>query len=116
MSRLPVPPVPGILYDKPTCKCRRWRFGAVVESGRFSGDSPMKLRANRHIPIIGLAAVLCVLPLPLVCDPAAAAQVQLQPGTPEQVEFFEKNIRPLLSKHCYNCHSNYATKAKNDLY
>ena len=25
--------------------------------------------------------------------------------TPEQLEFFEKQVRPLLAKHCYECHS-----------
>ena len=32
----------------------------------------------------------------------------------EQLEFFEKNIRPVLAEHCYECH-NSAGKAKGDL-
>ena len=32
---------------------------------------------------------------------------------PEQIEFFEKSIRPLLAERCYDCHS--ATKHENGL-
>src|SRR5271154_6628026 len=31
------------------------------------------------------------------------------------VEFFESKIRPILSKHCYECHSAQAKKLKADL-
>ncbi|SVB25632.1 uncharacterized protein METZ01_LOCUS178486, partial [marine metagenome] len=34
--------------------------------------------------------------------------------TAEQVEFFEKNIRPVLAEHCYECH-NSSDKAKGGL-
>ena len=34
--------------------------------------------------------------------------------TTEQVEFFEKNIRPALAEHCYECH-NSSDKAKGGL-
>ena len=34
---------------------------------------------------------------------------------PEQVEFFEKKIRPLLAENCYKCHSVEAGKAKGGL-
>ena len=30
---------------------------------------------------------------------------------PAGVEFFEKKIRPVLSEHCYRCHSQEAQKA-----
>ncbi len=33
--------------------------------------------------------------------------------TPEQVEFFEKSVRPVLIEHCYKCHG--AEKQKGDL-
>src|SRR5437899_5351002 len=35
--------------------------------------------------------------------------------TPEQLEFFEKTIRPLLAEHCYSCHSEKAEKLKGGL-
>jgi hypothetical protein len=34
---------------------------------------------------------------------------------PEQVEFFEKNIRPILVQHCYKCHSVGAKKVRSGL-
>jgi len=37
------------------------------------------------------------------------------PIPPEQVQFFEQKIRPLLSEHCYECHSAQAKKVKGGL-
>ncbi len=33
------------------------------------------------------------------------AEVDVAKGSPEQIEFFESKIRPILVKHCYECHS-----------
>src|SRR5260370_329000 len=33
----------------------------------------------------------------------------------EQIEFFEKSIRPILVKHCYKCHSAGAKKIRSGL-
>lgn len=35
--------------------------------------------------------------------------------TPEQIEFFEKKIRPVLATHCYSCHSAQSKKLKAGL-
>ncbi|MBN8248240.1 MAG: DUF1553 domain-containing protein [Verrucomicrobia bacterium] len=35
--------------------------------------------------------------------------------TPEQLEFFERRIRPVLANHCYECHSAGAAKLKGGL-
>ncbi|HEU0037927.1 MAG TPA: c-type cytochrome domain-containing protein, partial [Verrucomicrobiae bacterium] len=35
--------------------------------------------------------------------------------TAEQVEFFEKRIRPIFAEHCYSCHSDKAEKVKGGL-
>ena len=35
--------------------------------------------------------------------------------TPEQLEFFEKQVRPVLVQHCYECHSATAKKVKGAL-
>lgn len=33
----------------------------------------------------------------------------------EQIEFFEKNVRPILTEHCYKCHSEKSKKVKGKL-
>lgn len=35
--------------------------------------------------------------------------------TAEQIEFFEKNIRPVFVEHCYSCHSDKAEKVRGSL-
>src|ERR1041385_5281719 len=35
--------------------------------------------------------------------------------TPDQLEFFEKKIRPVFAEHCYKCHSAQAEKLKGGL-
>ena len=46
---------------------------------------------------------------------ASRAQVAHKSITPEQLEFFEKNIRPVLVEHCYDCHSEEKGKSKGEL-
>ncbi|MEM7478116.1 MAG: PSD1 and planctomycete cytochrome C domain-containing protein [Planctomycetota bacterium] len=36
--------------------------------------------------------------------------------TPQQLEFFEREVRPLLAEHCYSCHSNKADRLEASLY
>ena len=36
--------------------------------------------------------------------------------TPEQLDFFENKIRPVLAQNCYNCHSTQSKKLKAELY
>ena len=38
-----------------------------------------------------------------------------QAATTEELEFFEKKIRPVLSDSCYKCHSVQSEKLKGDL-
>lgn len=46
----------------------------------------------------------------------ASIRPQAPPPTTEEVAFFEKRIRPLLVKHCYDCHSVGADTAEGELY
>jgi len=47
-------------------------------------------------------------------EPAPAAATP-KPITPEQLEFFEKKIRPVLATTCYECHSAQSGKTKGGL-
>ena len=48
-------------------------------------------------------------------DPKVEAKKDIapeKPATADQIAFFEKNIRPVLIKECYSCHSASAEKLK----
>jgi hypothetical protein len=44
-----------------------------------------------------------------------ALAMAADPPTHEQLAFFEESVRPLLVKHCYECHSTEAEKVKGGL-
>ena len=47
-----------------------------------------------HVPVWVAAVAVALLAMPAAAQP-----------TPEQVEFFETTIRPLLADSCFQCHS-----------
>src|SRR5262249_50962015 len=49
-------------------------------------------------------AILCAAPAASAADP-----------TSEELEFFEKKVRPVLVQNCFRCHSSKATKLKGKL-
>ncbi len=54
-----------------------------------------------------------------LAGPLLLAQPQEKPApdlSPEQIEFFEKRVRPVLVERCYSCHSEQAKKLKGGLY
>src|SRR5258707_11879522 len=51
----------------------------------------------------------------LADDPAPSAKEEAT-LSPEEQEFFEKQVRPLLVKHCYQCHSSEAKILKGGLH
>ena len=46
----------------------------------------------------------------------ASLSVSAAPFTSEQIEFFEKHVRPILAERCYKCHSAQSEKLKGGLY
>ena len=44
-----------------------------------------------------------------------ALAMAADPPTHDQLAFFEESVRPLLVKHCYECHSTEAEKVKGGL-
>lgn len=51
----------------------------------------------------------------LLAIPFAAVPLAADEPTHEQLAFFEESVRPLLVKHCYECHSTEAEKVKGGL-
>src|SRR5262245_23796903 len=57
---------------------------------------------------------LCTWSLALFVLSAASGRAA-DPPSAAGVEFFEKRIRPLLVRHCYECHSREAKSVKGEL-
>ncbi|MCA9179547.1 MAG: PSD1 domain-containing protein [Planctomycetales bacterium] len=66
-----------------------------------------------------LLRVLClaVVAAAAICGAAvsAAGAEPSAPATPEKLEYFEKQVRPLLVEHCYECHSAKAKVVRGGL-
>tara|TARA_R110002049_G_scaffold46487_1_gene135119 strand:- start:59335 stop:62496 length:3162 start_codon:yes stop_codon:yes gene_type:complete len=60
----------------------------------------------------GISAVIAFLFLGMVSGLARAEAAEF---TRDQLEFFEKRVRPLLSEHCYECHSAQSEKLQAGL-
>lgn len=63
-----------------------------------------------HPTSIRLALTCCAVLLPGIALATEEASF-----TPPQLEFFEKQVRPLLAEHCYGCHSVEADKQRGGL-
>ena len=74
--------------------------------------SPM-LSPSGHIPLRSrtrsfswTTAALAPLLLFLVARSAPVADAADRNSNPQAVELFEKQVRPVLAKHCYSCHGS----------
>ncbi|MBL8859819.1 MAG: DUF1549 domain-containing protein [Planctomycetes bacterium] len=47
--------------------------------------------------------------------PSGGTAVAARAATPEETEFFEKSVRPVLANNCFSCHSDNANKLKAGL-
>lgn len=70
-----------------------WRFGCKVPVSEFPH---MTQRFQFPFLVLGGLAVACV---------SFASAVEAFP--PDQIEFFEKNVRPVLAERCYDCHGEH---------
>ena len=68
----------------------------------------VRLHPTRQLQLIALA----VFAVPMTAVSSAAADKAL---TPQQVEFFEKRVRPLLISRCFQCHSGKSKVLKGGL-
>jgi len=76
----------------------------------FPGESSDALSAQMSLnPNLVLAWRIALLCLSFITLARAAEP------TPEQLEFFEKSVRPVLVERCYQCHSSKSEKLKGGL-
>src|SRR5436190_20261499 len=85
--------------------------------GRRSDFSPpcqaaQRMSRMRSMPAMSRDAYALALAIGLT---GAIAPVWAMPPEADGLEFFEKNIRPVLVTHCYACHSAQAPKVKGGL-
>ncbi|MGB7343419.1 MAG: PSD1 and planctomycete cytochrome C domain-containing protein [Pirellulaceae bacterium] len=72
----------------------------------------MNMTTPRRIPAIGLLAIVLVT----FSTNAFAADAMPKKIAPDQLDFFESKIRPLLVEHCYECHSHETGQSEGDLF
>ena len=68
----------------------------------------MSHHANYRATVLSLTALVLSVPIP-------AAGAEQTDFSAEDLEYFEAKVRPLLSKHCYACHSRRAKTLKAGL-
>ena len=68
---------------------------------------PFSIRAFAKLSLAALCLQVAALP--------AVAAGKTKAITPEQIDFFEKKIRPVLIDKCYDCHSEESGKNKGEL-
>src|SRR5262245_17436490 len=73
---------------------------------RPTADTRTALMRPASVPVLALAVALCLTPTGPTTGAADPAP------DPQQIEFFEKKIRPVLTEHCYACHSADAERSK----
>ena len=86
---------------------RRTAVPRAVES--FRGG---RSEATSGQPAVSPTRPVCLLPplalaLAVICGTMQAAE-KVSPATAEQLDFFERRIRPVLVERCYPCHSSQA--------
>ncbi|MFN9416335.1 MAG: DUF1549 domain-containing protein, partial [Pirellula sp.] len=77
----------------------------ILRSGnRKSSEVLLQGRELWRVPMRVAAHGLCVLlwVVAQLCSPTSADETA---ASPEQLDFFERKIRPILIEHCYECHA-----------
>ena len=79
----------------------------LIFAGSFWSRVSVQVRELMKPSCLALGAVAAL------ATSALAAPAKLDP---DQLQFFEKKIRPVLAEHCYSCHSAKAEKLKGGLF
>src|SRR5437016_8038614 len=75
-----------------------------MQARRANGNPTDELHLMNRIV---LATLVFLAPIPAIAQDKTL--------TPEQLEFFEKKVRPVLVQHCFECHSAKAKRVKAGL-
>lgn len=59
--------------------------------------------------------LVCFVPAVVLSLPLQAADETAKPFSEADLEFFEKNVRPVLVEHCYECHSGKSDEPEGGL-
>ena len=89
--------------------------GDNEHAARASVSAPVKIHSLARRACITRAEIVILGPLLVAALLISCSRVSAQESSTDGVEFFEKNIRPLLVRRCYSCHSKKAGKAEGGL-
>ena len=91
---------------------RRVEFPRIPRISFFMGSKQYNKGAFRSVrTAFPLSSALAACAAAVVLQPGAAAR----PAGADALEFFEKEVRPLLARHCYACHSERAATVFGEL-
>jgi len=81
---------------------------ALVDTGAAYLVPPLRLfnTAGWSRWLGSVVVTIWALSAPAVADPGSTN------FSPQQIEFFEKQVQPILAENCYKCHSHQADKIK----
>jgi mono/diheme cytochrome c family protein len=98
----------AIRYDDPAIKMPP--KGKLADSDIAAIEQWIKLGAPPGTPAITTVPSAPVVPAkPEPIESTSAAAAPAPKATPEQQQFFEAKIRPLLARNCYDCHTSLAS-------
>src|SRR5207247_2081391 len=89
----------------------RCRFSAQPRGGR-------RVHLRKFPDLVKIRLFLSLFALSATAGFAAIEEAPKAGGSqiaPDQLDFFEKKIRPVLADKCYKCHGESATKIKGGL-
>jgi hypothetical protein len=74
-------------------------------------DTKLKTKRSRRVTRYSFLLLLACCLTPLAFAPTGAAQ----PASPQEVKYFEKEVRPILEANCFRCHGAEGKKIRGGL-
>ena len=104
-------PPRGKLADSDIAAIEKWILELPADAGSVSARPAAEPVAVKAVAAPAAAPKMTTPEAPLTAAVPAApvADVAASKITPEQEQFFENKVRPLLAKNCYSCHTRGAS-------